>query len=130
MPGTTVPGHLNSRPVFKWWSESWYINQMVIRIPNYHDTGHLNSKPLNNGTTLHDLITELVCYSDPHCIKKFKFNLDLSGAEPREPFTSSPKHTEKSWGTPPLPPPPPQWKIGDIFVPFQRIITFFNSSVS
>ena len=58
--------HLNSGPVFKW-SEYWSINQMLIWIPNYHSTGHLDSEPLDDRTNPHDLNTELVCFSDPHC---------------------------------------------------------------
>ena len=58
MPGTTT-GHLNSGPVFKWWSEYWSVNQMVIWIPNYHGTGHLNSKPFDERTNTHDLNTVL-----------------------------------------------------------------------
>ena len=73
-------GHLNSGPVIKWWSEDRSVNRMVIWISNYHGTGHQNSKPFNKQTNPHDLDTELVCYSDPHCIYKltsylsFKFN--------------------------------------------------------
>ena len=40
---------------------------MVIWIPNYHGTGHLNSKPFNDRTNPSDLKTKLVCFSDPHC---------------------------------------------------------------
>ena len=41
---------------------------MVIWILNYQGTRHLNSEPFNYPTNLHDLNTELVRYSDPHCI--------------------------------------------------------------
>ena len=41
---------------------------MVIWILNYHGTRHLKSEPFNYPTNLHDLNTELVRYSDPHCI--------------------------------------------------------------
>ena len=37
----------NGVPIFKWWSEYWSINQMVIRIPNYPCTEHLNSEPFD-----------------------------------------------------------------------------------
>ena len=57
----------NSRLVFKWWSEYRSINQMVIWILNFHDTRHLNSAPFNKRTNTHDLNTQLVCFSDPHC---------------------------------------------------------------
>ena len=65
--------HLNSGPVFKWWSEYRSINQMVIWILNYHGTGPPKSKPFDERINPHDLNTELVCYSDPHCI----WNLDI-----------------------------------------------------
>ena len=50
-----------SGPVFKWWSEYLSFNQMVIWIPNYHGTGHLNSKPFDDWTNPPDLNTKLVC---------------------------------------------------------------------
>ena len=59
--------HLNSGLVFKWWSEYWSVNHMVIWIPTYHGTGHLNIKTLDKQANPHDLRTKLVRYSDPHC---------------------------------------------------------------
>ena len=62
--------NLNSGPVFKRWFVCQSINQMVIRILNYHGTRHLNSKPFDEQTNRHDLNTKLVSYSDPHCINR------------------------------------------------------------
>ena len=62
-----VTGDLNSRLVFKWWSEYWSVNQMVIRILHYHGSGHFNREPFDEPTNPHDLMnTELVCYLDNH----------------------------------------------------------------
>ena len=61
--------HYSNGLVFKWWSEYWSVNQMVIWIQNYHGTGHLNSKPFEDQTNPHDLNTKLVCYSDPYFAK-------------------------------------------------------------
>ena len=47
--------HMNSRLVFKWWSEYQSVNQMVIRIPNFHGTRHLNTKPFYELTSPFDL---------------------------------------------------------------------------
>ena len=66
MPGTMVTGHLNHRPVFKWCSECWPVNQMVIWKLNW--TGHLNTKPFKVQTHLCDLDIKIVCHSDPHRI--------------------------------------------------------------
>ena len=52
-------GHLNSRFGFKWWSDYWSINQMVIWMLNYGDTRHLNSEPFKNRTNIHDPNTKL-----------------------------------------------------------------------
>ena len=61
-------GHLNSGLIFKWWSEYRSINQMVIWIPNYHGTRHLNSKPFDEQTNPHDRNTKLVRYLDPQWV--------------------------------------------------------------
>ena len=63
-------GHLNTRLLFKWWSEYWSVNQMVIWIRNYHCTWHLNSTPFNKLTNLHYLKSKLVRYSDPTVVVK------------------------------------------------------------
>ena len=56
------------------WNESntFFIKavsiQMMVWIPNFHATWHLNSKPFHKQTIPHDLTTKLVRYSDPHSI--------------------------------------------------------------
>ena len=52
-------GHLNSRPVFKWWSECRSVNQTVIRIPNYHGVRDRNSEPFNEQSNSHDQIIQI-----------------------------------------------------------------------
>ena len=59
--------NLNSGPDF--------VNQMVIWIPKYHGTGHLNSEPFHESINPHDLNTQLVCHSDPYCHYNFQMTL-------------------------------------------------------
>ena len=64
---------------FKWWSEYLSVKQMILSIPKCHGTGHLSTKQFNHKTNLHNLSTQLVCYSDPHCTMfLITYNLLLS----------------------------------------------------
>ena len=69
-------GHLNSGPVFKWWSVYLSINQTVICIRNYHGTGHLNIESFDKQTNPNDLNTQIVCSTNPTvCTFNFRGSL-------------------------------------------------------